>query len=415
MIMRPTIPINKDIALPVYRRIEEDLRARVRDGRWSTGSRIPPRRELAKQYNVEVNTIQRAIAILLEDGVLRADPGKGTFVSDNADLAATAKNGAPANAPSLRLGIALGDAEALSDADGYGLHVVRGVRRALAPYGLKHSVTFVENWDTDMLAAISRSDLSGILLVSPDTEKRTQISQLWHAGMPTVVVTSSWPGIDVPFIDCDNYAGVRAAVSHLVSLGHKRIGCGIIHMNLSNHRDRAEAFRRVLREYGLEVAPEHVIERWRPTNMEGQAAIRTLLSSPNRPTALILLDDQTATRTLPIACKLGIRVPQDLSLITFDDTRAAMHAEPPLTTVAPPFEEMGQKAAEMLLAMCAGQPFTKSPDLMPMSFIERRSTARAVLCSEAGEAAPAQVYGARMGAKRRAKPGRLIKTSVGLP
>jgi len=360
-----------NIALPIYRRIEEDLRARIRDGRWAASSQIPGRRELARRYKVEVNTVQRAITILIDDGLLRAEPGKGTFVSDGV--------GSPAAAPamrSLRLGIALGDAEAISDSDSYIVHIVRGVRRALAPHGLRHSVTFVEDWDFDALSSIPRSELSGLLLVSPDTDKRAQIDQFWRAGLPVVVVGSSWPGIDAPYVDCDNYSGISEAISHLVKLGHEKIGCAVVCAHSCHHRDRAEAFRRVLIEYGLPLSPEHIIERWKPTVEEGNAAIHAMLNSPDRPSALIMLSDVAALQALIIARNLGLKSPEDLSIITFDNTQAAMHAEPPLTTVAPPFEEMGQKGAQLLLDLCAGQPFEHSPALLPMRVIKRGSTAR---------------------------------------
>lgn len=353
--------------MPVYRRIEEDLRDRIKGGAWTAGTRIPGRRELAKHYHVEVSTVQRAIANLLDDGVLRAEAGRGTFVSIDAIIQE------PAQMPSLRLGVALRDAEAMTNADSYIAHIVQGIRLALAPYGLLHSVAFVEEKDVDQVVDMPRAEIAGMLFASPDIDRRTHIDHLSRSGVPVVVVGSSWVGIEAPHIDCDNYAGTNAALALLTAQGHTEIACAVVNANACHHYDRGQAFRAGMARRGLDVRPEWIIERWKPAREQAVEDLRALLGGVPRPTALVAVDPSVALVALNMANQLGIRVPEDLSIVTFDDTIRVENSQPPLTTVAAPFEEMGRAGMELLIDLCSGKPFDRSPNLLPMRVIERES------------------------------------------
>ncbi|HEY3332913.1 MAG TPA: GntR family transcriptional regulator [Capsulimonadaceae bacterium] len=359
--------LSSAISLPVYRRIEEDLRARIRDGYWTVDTQIPGRRELAKHYQVEVSTVQRAIASLLYDGVLRSESGRGTFVAIGATQAS------PVAGPSLRLGIALRDASAMTQADSYMAHIVQGVRRALSPHGLRHSILFVEDSDLDRLPQMPRSEMAGLLLASPDIDKRTLVDHMWRSGVPLVVVGSSWVGMESPFVDCDNIAGTNANLDLLVAAGHTDIACAVVNANACHHYDRAIGFRDGMARHGLTIRPDWIIERWKPTPEQGYDDIRRLLMSPTRPTALVAVDPSVAIMALRVASELGLSVPSDLSIVTFDDTVRAENSSPPLTTIAAPFEEMGRLGMEMLINLCHGNPFDRSPQLLPMRQIVRQS------------------------------------------
>jgi len=373
--MSPSLRSTDTISLPVYRRIEQDIRSKIRDGVWIVGAMIPSRRELARQYQVEVKTIQRAIGLLLDDGVLRAEAGRGTFVAIGPSAQTTLQE------RSLRIGISLRDAGAISNADSYVAHIVNGIRRALAPHGLRHSIAFVGEQDLDTILDVPRSELSGLLFVSPDIDRRTYIDHVWRSGIPLVVVGSSWIGLDAPFVDCDNFAGTNAALSLLAAQGHTDIACAVVNANACHHYDRGQAFRIGMAERGLVVHPEHIIERWKPTPEQGVEDLRGLLRSPSRPTALLAVDPSIALRALHVARELGIRVPDDLSIVTFDDTLGVEHSQPPLTTVAAPFEEMGCAGMNLLIDLCHGKPVDHSPELLSMRVIERASIGPASLAN----------------------------------
>jgi len=364
-----SIPSQPTISMPVYRRIEEDLRTRIRVGQWPADTQIPGRRELAKYYNVEVTTIQHAISQLLEDGILRAEAGRGTFVVFGHD------DVIPNPLPHLRIGISLRDQGGLEHPDSYIGLTVQGIRDALAPFGLGVSVTFVQDQDLEVIPQMHRSDMAGVLFASPDIDKRTLVDFYWRSGVPSVVVGSSWVGIEAPFVDCDNYTGTNALLDRLVAQGHRKIACAVVHINACHLFDRGQAFRQGMARHGLAIQSGHLIERWKPTGDQAMADIQDLIRSANRPTALVATDPCAALYALKIAKELAIRVPEDLSIVTFDDIYPIEASQPPISSAAAPFCEMGRRGMQMLIDMCLQKPISSPANLMPMKITDRASIA----------------------------------------
>lgn len=172
------------------------------------------------------------------------------------------------------------------------------------------------------------------------------------------VVTWTLAEDDTPCVGFDNAVAARRLASHLLDLGHTQIG---VIAGLTRNNDRAaariEGIRAALNERGVAFPHELLIER--PYKIaEGQFALRTLLAAKPRPTAVICGNDQLAFGALIECTRQGIDVPRELSVVGFDDLEFASQIVPSLTTVRVPAEEIGARAAEMLLSRIAG---TTSP------------------------------------------------------
>lgn len=161
---------------------------------------------------------------------------------------------------------------------------------------------------------------------------------------------------EMPSVGFDNAEAAGRIATHLVDLGHTRIGA-IAGITRDNDRasGRLEGMRRTLASRGLRLGQEALIER--PYRIvEGQLALRALLNAPQPPTAVYCGNDLLAFGALIECARQGVRVPQDLSVAGFDDLDFASQIRPALTTLHVPAREIGERAAEYLLARIAHQP-----------------------------------------------------------
>jgi LacI family transcriptional regulator len=191
-------------------------------------------------------------------------------------------------------------------------------------------------------------------------------------GVPCVTtwIESDSPGL--PSVAFSNAAGVRMAVEHLAGLGHRTIGfvCGRSQVN-DRAAERRRSFEVTMRGLGLRT--DLILER-DFDHSEGHAAMRLLLARQPRPTAVHLANDVQAIGALQACRDLGLRVPEDMSIVGFDDHPAARYTWPQLTTIRVPAAEMGRRAATALLASLA-DGIAISSVVLPLDLVVRGSTA----------------------------------------
>lgn len=187
------------------------------------------------------------------------------------------------------------------------------------------------------------------LLVCSATLDAPFVQDLTAAGTPFVLVSRMSADPDVPYIITDDRAGARLAVEHLVDLGHRRIGFIGGPENVQASRDRMSTYHDVLTEHAISAQREwsHHADF---TQAAGRQAGQQILSLADRPTAIFAANDVTALGVLEVAEGLGLRIPEDLSLVGYDDISYASLPRIQLTTVAQPAIEMGQIAADWLFS-----------------------------------------------------------------
>jgi LacI family transcriptional regulator len=167
--------------------------------------------------------------------------------------------------------------------------------------------------------------------------------------------------------------GARAATQHLIDLGHRRIGHVRGRADLVSARQREQGYREALEAAGIDFDPALVrVGGYRAS--ETTDAARELLGLRDRPTAVFAANDLSAIRVMEVAAELGLRVPDDLSVVGFDNVPEAANSIPPLTTVAQPLQQMGAQAVRLLLTLLDGDG--KEEHLrFPASLVVRGSTA----------------------------------------
>jgi LacI family transcriptional regulator len=199
---------------------------------------------------------------------------------------------------------------------------------------------------------------------------------LARARLPLVVIDpSTMPRARVVSVGSTNFAGGLAAAHHLLSLGHRRIAYVGGPATAAPNQARMHGYRAALETTGVPV-PDEYVRSGRFRYQDGMVAATALLDLPEPPTAIFAGSDETAAGVLEAARGRGLRVPEDLSVVGFDDTPIARFASPPLTTVRQPLREMGGAALRTVLGMAAGEKPESHHVELATELVVRHSTTR---------------------------------------
>ncbi len=199
--------------------------------------------------------------------------------------------------------------------------------------------------ETHGVEVLSRRRVDGLILILTFGDKVTdEINKLVRQRKP--VVFMSGPTVDVDYVFVHQGEGTRKVIEHLFSLGHHRIGFvyGVATPGLG--QDRLAVFRAMTRQIGDDDAP---VEHCGTTISDGYQAARKLLERQPHPTALLVINDLLAMGALRAAADLGLNVPGDVSIASFDDISLSVYTQPRLTTVGMDATHIGRTAAQMIL------------------------------------------------------------------
>jgi LacI family xylobiose transport system transcriptional regulator len=232
------------------------------------------------------------------------------------------------------------------------IELIRGAVQVASENGLGIMVTESGHEHAaapEWIGPVLQRQPAGVILVASDLATDAKY-QLRSRNIPFVIVDPAGdPADDVPSVGSTNWAGGVQATRHLIELGHRRIGVIAGPESLLATRARIAGFRSAMDEAGIPV-DEELIMRREFEGEESPAAGLHLLSLEYPPTAIFATSDVKALATYEAARTLGISIPQDLSVVGYDDLQFARWAGPPLTTVRQPLFEMAQSAARLIIA-----------------------------------------------------------------
>ncbi|WP_341502702.1 substrate-binding domain-containing protein [Gallaecimonas sp. GXIMD4217] len=229
-----------------------------------------------------------------------------------------------------------------------------------------------EQRQQDSFRMLVEKRVDGILVMCSEDASTLYEQLALHPELPQVVMEWGDTRGDVYPIQDNAEQGGYLAARHLIDKGHTRLGCITGPMDKLTSQERLNGFRRALSEAGLAENPDWIIEGdFEPEG--GFAAMEQLLRQGERPSGLFVFSDPMALGAICAANDAGVRVPDDLSIVGYDDVPMAQFFSPPLTTIHQPKFRLGQKAADILLAKVAKQtPATQSLVVHP-ELIERKS------------------------------------------
>jgi DNA-binding LacI/PurR family transcriptional regulator len=353
---------------PYVAQIHDQLLARIRSRELPTDARLPSLRRMAAACGVSLGIVKQAVNTLCIEGHLRSHPGRGIFVAEQAEKRRMVTLVLPA-------------------LDDYEMpRIIRGVKAGLAGTGrrlLIQAADYDFGQEVDLLHAIDPAIIGGALIFPPPLSALAAPLRELSQRMPVVLVETVLPGVDIDGVETDHAAIGRTAFSMLVARGHRRIAV-VDHTgdSLSDRELRAGADE-ALAEAGLcfaelprittDVTDLNPVEPW----ANGEKAASALLRDHPGLTAVVGVNNYLTLGAWRALRNVGKRVPAEVSLVSIGDLHAFSSIEPPVTTVGHPYEELGRRAAQRLVARLEGTAEQVRIERLPPVVSERASVGAA--------------------------------------
>ena len=338
-----SLNVDRNGMLPLYRQGVEKLRAAILRGEYLPGKKIPPERELCHLLGVSRITVIKALNKLADDGLLVKRVGLGTFVAD------TPKSRGPK-------GCALGFVAPLLRGDTFFNDIVIGAESAVSDHEISLILGYSKHTahgEWRCIERLKKQRVAGLILfMTEPTASWENVRRFTEDGSPVVLIDHRAPMLDelIDTVTSDNLKGAFLAVQHLIRLGHRRIALQTQSKRLSSIIDREEGYRLALLDAGIPFDPALIRTSNEPADTHGHHTALHCLALEKAPTALFAINDALAIASMKAFATHGIRIPEQFSVVGFDDNFYAPHALPPLTTVRQQREAAGRLAVNLLFA-----------------------------------------------------------------
>ena len=374
----------------MYQAIQGYIKERIGSGEWKRGFRIPTEKEWMERFGVSRITVSNALASLAQDGWIRRIQGRGSYVegvpaSAGGGVASTSAWAAPA-ASAVPAGAVAASAVAAaaataaaaaaasravvrpfaalllpSLADAFSLRLYNGIYRALAEAGWRLVLMLTDDSPAREAEAIREClamGAAGLIVFPVDSETHNEeIMRLKLERYPFVVVDRTLAGLETHYVGSDGAKGAALAVDHLYELGHRDIAIvSDVPVSTSTVDQRLQGYMKALKARGELVDPALMLT---------ELAVDTETPAPNpshplercvaerRASAYVTTNGRLALHLLRVAGRLGLRVPEDVSVVTFDDPSPSRELSF-FTHIDQQEERMGRLAAETLAGLLAG-------------------------------------------------------------
>jgi LacI family transcriptional regulator len=224
-----------------------------------------------------------------------------------------------------------------------------------------------EGWERRSVSRLSGTLIDGVIMVTPTVVTVT-------GEVPIVAIDPHTGPADLPTVESDSFHGAQLATRYLIELGHTRIGFIAGRPDLRSSVLRDAGYRSALLEAGIAFDPGMVgVGRYEQDASRELA--HELLTQPDRPTAIFAANDLSAIAVLSVAHELGISVPDELSVVGFDDIPEAARHVPPLSTVRQPMQSLGEVATKLLISLMDGATPEQTHLRLPTRLVPRATTA----------------------------------------
>ena len=320
-----------------YETIRDQIRLQIEAGELPPGSRLKTELEMAAEYGVSAITIRRAMADLVAGGQVIRKRGAGTFV-------------APESVPETENHAKQRHIAMLLTQESYSVgslvRIMAGAQQTLT----RHGSTMLIDWNSrnpkvsaDSIRRMLNQGTDGFLIYPYDpAQNREEFRLIREAGKPYALLDRHDACLPSLYVGSNNFDGGIIATNALLESGHEKICFQGNLFFLSSEQERYAGFCSALRAAGIRPGPQHLMEK--PDFDALAQAIRS-----KEITAVFCVSDRVAERAVIALMRMGIRVPEDVSVIGFDDNIYTAGCPVPLSTVRQNFELIGRRAAELIL------------------------------------------------------------------
>jgi GntR family transcriptional regulator of arabinose operon len=370
---------NSDKKTIKYMVIKDKIIAMINEGQYKVGDKLPSEQELGIAHQVSNITSKKALDELENEGFIRRVKGSGSFVSDTRQENALHE----VNANSLKM-IAL--VLPLGSSTGGGMDLFSSVETVAKSHGYYVSVENTHRScekEREIILNLLKDNIRGIIYYpSYTSENFDLLKKLSIEKYPIVIIDQTIHDIGIDTVICDNYKGSHALTKHLISCGHRNIA-----FVCEGHIDERASLRERFLGYGDAMAEANMTlnldlilsqnTRYQHLNESSKVqfykrVIETVQANKSV-TALQVANDEDAVELIRLCKKKGISIPEDLSVVGFDDLEIASYITPPLTTVKQNFQLIGRQAAELVFSRLSDRNRKTEIISIPADLIVRKS------------------------------------------
>lgn len=358
-----------------YNMVKDHILEWIKDGTVRPGEKIPSENELVQSFGVSRHTIRQAVGELVNEGYLYREQGSGTYCSP------VLPTSTPQTIERLGNGKNIGVITTYMS-DYIFPSIIRGIESHLASKGYTLTLSCTDNnveKERQCLEMMLDRQIDG-LIVEPTKSSSYNPNikyylELEQQHTPYLMINQYYSQLTPPYLIMDDEKGGFLAAEHLIKLGHERI-MGLFKTDDLQGVHRMRGFIRAFREYNLPLAPELIItyttEELVPSFYD--VIHQVFENADERPSAIVCYNDQLALNVLDQLRNLRLSVPQDVSLVGYDDSVLAVATEVKLTSIIHPKQELGRAAAEWIIAAVEKKETPPSHTYEP-ELIVRNSTA----------------------------------------
>lgn len=353
----------KSKAIPPFMRLANELRSTITSENMQPGSFLGTEVEITKNCGLSRMTVRRAVKLLIDEGLLERIAGRGVFVRDKKRQTRLVK-------------MLAGNLCWIPSAN-----IAHGAQSVAVENGIELSL-FDAHGDTSAdLAAIKLLPCGGsvgaIVMSLHSKEFYRELCVLVSKNFPVVVVDDYLNEISISSVSSDNKEGGRLAMKALLDNGHTNIAF-VGDLSSSTTRLRYDGALEVLTDHGLQFTDVRdliVKDRLGDWDEKTTNIIRIMLTAKNRPEAIFCSCDSIARSIYKVAKKLELRIPEDLSVVGFDDDPISEWLNPPLTTIKQDFNRIGEEAMKQIISLISAhrQIDEVKNIVVPVSLVERAS------------------------------------------
>jgi DNA-binding LacI/PurR family transcriptional regulator len=232
--------------------------------------------------------------------------------------------------------------------------------------------------ETDYVDLLLQQQISGVIfaggLYAQEDARHDHYRRLSERRLPTVLINAAIDGLEFPRVVCDDAVAAEQAMGHLLSLGHTRIGFVLGPRDHVPSNRKLAAARLCAARSGVTLDDSQVVHAMYSLETAQPAATRLLRTGV---TGIVCASDPMALGAIRAARRAGLRIPEDVSVVGYDDSALMNYTEPPLTTVRQPIEPMGRMAIQLLVAQIAGASVPNEELLFEPELVVRGSTGSA--------------------------------------
>ena len=355
------------------RQLRDIILEQIRNGQLGPGDKIPSERDLTRIYGVSRATVRNTILGLASEGMVRREVGSGTYVAE--DLGLDKTSASETGLIGLLVGRQHVPVRNIQD-DFYYYKVMEGIQAEMKASRRHLLFSYLDDDERDNARIVAglEGKVDGVLFA--EVVSTALVQEALERGFPCVLINPSIDDIDQRFdsFAVNNRSGAHKAITYLLGLGHRRIGCLRGPSASQAAQDRFDGYRVALAEARIPFEARRVeeVDGW--TAEDGADAARSLLARCPDLTALFCASD---TLALGATSAVGgaASVPARLSVIGFDDISLSSHSVPPLTTVHSPTFELGRQAGRQLLARIRNSSLLVTRVLLSPELVVRQSCA----------------------------------------